>query len=244
MSEQAGDIRSYTREKKTILDHLFIVGGWLVSFISLIVIALITYWAIKIPEQNINNLPIINAIKGDIRFEPADRGGKIFNDEDLSIYKRLDDIPNIKEKNDITLNENNENLANFRKELNINESNNSDQKELTVAIEEALKEVVNINIKENDRFEETDQKGLGSKLYLGSFDTFSQAEKFKKFIKTRNDPLLNNNKFQIFEKLEGERNFFTVQLIDIASEEEGEQLCSILSSRQFSCLLINEEGMN
>ena len=67
MSEQAGDITSFTAEKKTTLDYLLLVGGWLVSCISLVIIGLIAYWAIKIPEKNVNNLPIINAIKGDIR---------------------------------------------------------------------------------------------------------------------------------------------------------------------------------
>ena len=35
-------------------------------------------------------------------------------------------------------------------------------------------------------------------------------------------------------------SFVTVQLINIGSKEEGEKLCSLLSSRQFSCLLFNE----
>ena len=37
MSEQAQDIASYTREKKTSLDYLFLVGGWFVSFFSLLI---------------------------------------------------------------------------------------------------------------------------------------------------------------------------------------------------------------
>ena len=89
MNEQAGDITSYTTEKKTILDYVLLVGGWLVSCISLLTIGLISYWAIKIPEKNVNNLPIINAIKGDIRVEPIEPGGKSFDQEDLSIYKNL-----------------------------------------------------------------------------------------------------------------------------------------------------------
>ena len=84
MSEQAGEITSYTTGKRTILDYFLLVGGWLVSCISLVTIGLISYWAIKIPEKNINNLPIINAIKGDIRVEPTEPGGKSFNEEDLS----------------------------------------------------------------------------------------------------------------------------------------------------------------
>ena len=67
MSEQAHDIASYTTEKKTTLEYLFLVGGWFVSFFSLVIIVLISYWAIKIPEKSVNNLPIINALKGDIR---------------------------------------------------------------------------------------------------------------------------------------------------------------------------------
>ena len=52
MSEQAGNITSYIKEKKTTLDYLTLFGGWLVSCVSLVIIGLIAYWAIKIPEKN------------------------------------------------------------------------------------------------------------------------------------------------------------------------------------------------
>ena len=104
MSEQAADIESYNSEKRTTLNYILWVGGWFVSCISLAIICLIAYWAIRIPENNINKLPIINAIKGDIRVEPARPGGKSFNDEDLSIYKSLENSPIIPQKNEIMLN--------------------------------------------------------------------------------------------------------------------------------------------
>ncbi len=243
MSEQAHEITTYTTEKKTTLDYLFLVGGWLVSCFSLVIIGLISYWAIKIPEKNVNNLPIINALKGDVRVVPDDPGGKSFDEEDLSIYKNLESSPKMPEKNEIILNSSDQNLVNLRKEIKVNELNNDDQKNLTIAIEDALREVVNSNQEKNDEPEAITQKGT-VKLYLGSFDTFSQADEFRKFIKLRNDTLLNVNNLKVFEQLEGERNFFRVELTNLRSEEEGEKVCSILSSRQFSCLLLNDLGSN
>jgi hypothetical protein len=243
MSEQANDITSYSTEKKTALDYLFLVGGWLVSFFSLVTIGLISYWAIKIPEKNINNLPIINALNGDIRVEPDDPGGKLFDEEDLSIYKNLESDPKTPEKNEIILKNSDQNLVNLRKEIKVNELSRGDQKNLTLAIEDALREVVNSNEEKNDEPEATNQQGI-VKLYLGSFDTLSQANEFRQFIKRRNDTLLNINNLKVFEQLEGETIFFRVELTDIGSEEEGKKLCSILSSRQFSCLLFNELGNN
>ena len=243
MSEQANDITSYSTEKKTALDHFFLVGGWLVSFFSLVTIGLISYWAIKIPEKNVNNLPIINALNGDIRVEPDDPGGKLFDEEDLSIYKNLESDPKTPEKNEIILNNSDENLVNIRKEIKANELSRGDQKNLTLAIEDALREVVNSNDEKNDEPEATNQQGI-VKLYLGSFDTLSQANEFRQFIKRRNDTLLNIDNLKVFERLEGETIFFRVELTDIGSEEEGKKLCSILSSRQFSCLLFNELGSN
>ena len=238
MSGQAGDITSFTAEKKTTLDYLLLVGGWLVSCISIVVIVLIAYWAIKIPEKNVNNLPIINAIKGDIRVEPINPGGKSFDDKDLSIYKNLDNGPKLPGKRDIILNKADQNSANLQKKITINENGKSDKKDLSLAIENALKEVVN-NVEENEHLEATNVQGI-LKLYLGTFDSFSEAEEFKKFLKKRNDKLLKVNDLKIFEKLEGDKIFFRVQLINISSKEEGEKLCSTLSSRQFSCLLFNE----
>ena len=243
MSEQANDITSYSTEKKTALDHFFLVGGWLVSFFSLVTIGLISYWAIKIPEKNVNNLPIINALNGDIRVEPDDPGGKLFDEEDLSIYKNLESDPKTPEKNEIILNNSDENLVNIGKEIKANELSRGDQQNLTLAIEDALREVVNSNDEKNDEPEATNQQGI-VKLYLGSFDTLSQANEFRQFIKRRNDTLLNIDNLKVFERLEGETIFFRVELTDIGSEEEGKKLCSILSSRQFSCLLFNELGSN
>ena len=121
--------------------------------------------------------------------------------------------------------------------------NNGDQKNLTLAIEDALREVVNSNEEKNNESEATNQQGI-VKLYLGSFDTLSQADEFRQFIKRRNDTLFNINNLKIFEQVEGENTFFRVELTNIGSEEEGKKLCSILSSRQFSCLLFSELDSN
>ncbi|MFL2800407.1 MAG: hypothetical protein ACJZ8K_03055 [Paracoccaceae bacterium] len=179
MSEQAGDITSFTAEKKTPLDYLLLVGSWLVSCISLVIIGLIAYWAIKIPEKNVNNLPIINAIKGDIRVEPVNPGGKSFDDEDLSIYKNFDNGSKLPEKSEIILNKADQNTANLRKEIKINENRKNDKKDLSLAIEDALKEVID-NVEENDQLETTKVKGVLN-LYLGSFSSFLEADEFKKF---------------------------------------------------------------
>ena len=147
------------------------------------------------------------------------------------------------EKNEIILNNSDRNLVNLRKEIKVNELSRGDQKKLTLAIEDALREVVNSNEEKNDEQEATNQQGI-VKLYLGSFDTLSQADEFRQFIKRRNDTLLNINNLKVFEQLEGETIFFRVELTNIGSEEEGKKVCSILSSRQFSCLLLNELGSN
>ena len=243
MSEQADDITSYTSDRKSILDYIFIVGSWLVSCISLVVIGLIAYWAIKIPEKNINNLPIINAMQGEIRIEPDEPGGKSFHDEGLSIYKNLENGSKILDKNDIMLNKADQNSVNLRTEIKSSELTKDDQKDLTIAIEEALKEVVNGNIQVKDKSVAKSQLGF-LKLYLGSFGSLSKAEEFKQFIKKRNNNLLNNDNLKIFEQLEGEKKSFRVELMNISSIEEGKKLCSMLSSKQFSCLLVNEQGVN
>ena len=147
------------------------------------------------------------------------------------------------EKDKIILKNSDQNFVNLRKEITVNELIKGDQKNLTSAIEDALKEVVNSNEEKNNEPEGTSQQGI-VKLYLGSFDTLSQADEFRQFIKRRNDTLLNINNLKVFEQLEGETIFFRVELTNIGSEEEGKKLCSILSSRQFSCVLFNGLGSN
>ena len=207
------------------------------------IVGLIAYWAIKIPEKNVNSLPIINAIKGDIRVEPVNPGGKSFDDEDLSIYNNLENTPKIPKKTDIILNKTDQKFANLREEIRNNELSKSDKKDLSSAIEDALKEVVK-SAQENDQLETKSVLEGSLKLYLGSFDSLSKANNFKNVVKERNDPLLEASNLKIVENLKGNKKFFRVQLINISSEEEGEKICSILSSRQFSCLLFDEQGMN
>ena len=147
------------------------------------------------------------------------------------------------DKNDIRLNKADQNSVNLRTEIKSNELTKDDQKDLTIAIEEALKEVVNGNIQVKDKSVAKSQLGF-LKLYLGSFGSLSQAENFKQFIKKSNNNLLNNDNLKIFEQLEGEKKSFRVELMNISSIEEGKKLCSMLSSKQFSCLLVNKQGVN
>ena len=129
-------------------------------------------------------------------------------------------------------------FVNLESEIKIKDLIEGDQKALTLAIEDALREVVNEEVIDSDLSIGTNQKGQ-TKLYLGSFDSLSQADQFKQIIKKRNDKLIDINNLKIFEKLEDQKKYFTVELVNIGSEEEGRKLCSILSSRQFSCLLFN-----
>ena len=68
----------------------------------------------------------------------------------------------------------------------------------------------------------------------------TQTNYFKKFVEKRNDPLLRANNLKIFERLEGDKKLFKVEVININSKEEGDNLFSILSKRQFSCILFKE----
>ena len=67
----------------------------------------------------------------------------MFDEEDLSIYKNLESGPEMPEKNEIILKNSDQNFVNLRKEIKINEISKDDQKNLTSAIEDALREVVN-----------------------------------------------------------------------------------------------------
>ena len=137
------------------------------------------------------------------------------------------------------MNKNDRNFVNLREEIKTNELSKNDKRDLSLAIEDALKEVVN-SADEINQLETKAVQEESLKLYLGSFNSFSKADKFKNVVKEKNDSLLKANNLKIVENLEGDKKLFRVQLINIGSEEEGERLCSILSSRQFSCLLFNE----
>ena len=129
--------------------------------------------------------------------------------------------------------------------MNKIDENKFDSKEIKVSIFDNLLNFIaqnKSNIKVKDQSVANSQPGF-LKLYLGSFDSLSQASEFKQFIKKRNNNFLNKDNLKIFEQLEGEKKLFRVELMNISSIEEGKKLCSMLSSRQFSCLLVNEQGV-
>ena len=55
---------------------------------------------------------------------------------------------------------------------------------------------------------------------------------------------IRENANWLFDRPQLFKIFFRVELTNIGSEKEGKKVCSILSSRQFSCLLLNELGSN
>ena len=90
MSQQLGDLEERLRDRRSFLETLRFLTSLICSFLSIFLVILIIYWAIKIPEKNINDLPIINAIKGEIKSLPVVPGGKVFPNEKLSIYESID----------------------------------------------------------------------------------------------------------------------------------------------------------
>ena len=62
MSQQLGDLEEGLKDKKSVLEIFSSMTSLIGSFLSILLVILIVYWAIKIPEKNVNDLPIINAI--------------------------------------------------------------------------------------------------------------------------------------------------------------------------------------
>lgn len=235
MSDQTGNIHGKSVENKTLFDYAITVGGWIVSFVSLIIVALITYWAIKIPEKDINNLPIINALGGDIRVEPDIAGGKKFSDDSLTIYKELEGAPTISKKSDIVLQPPEIDHINLKRDITSIKKNNLEDADFSLAIEDAVRKVIGKGYGSENKSE----KKYKISLYLGSFDTIAQAQQFKKIVKSKNQELLVGYFLKIHEKNDGTKTIFRLQVTNISSKIQGEKLCAILSSRQFSCLLFS-----
>ena len=103
MTQQLGDLEEGLKERKSSIEMIRSMTSFLASLLSIFLVILIVYWAIKIPEKNINDLPIVNAIKGEIKSLPAEPGGKEFPNEKLSIYESIDGKIEIEGQNEINI---------------------------------------------------------------------------------------------------------------------------------------------
>ena len=230
MSEQLGDLEDGIRDRKSFLEILRFSTSFIGSFFSILLVILIVYWAIKIPEKNINDLPIINAIKGEIKSLPIEPGGKEFINEKLSIYEGIDGKKEIEKKDEITV-ENSVSVShiNLKQEIRKNIKKDTEPVSLNDAINSVIKQYS----------EEQTQIKMNA-LYLGSFDSYQQAKSFWDVIEKKNKDILKKLTYKIYEKDVSGVIAYRLQLEDFDTKENGKNLCSILNSRQFACLLVSE----
>ena len=230
MSQQLGDLEEGLKDKKSFLEILRFSGSFVGSLLSIILIVLIVYWAIKIPEKNINNLPIINAIKGEIKSLPIDPGGKEFPNEKLSIYENIDGKKAIEKKEEIIINNS---VAVLHKNLKQESGKSIKKDSQTQSLDEAINSVIR-------QYSEAESKTKMNSLYLGSFDSHKQAKSFWSILEKKNKDILKKLSYKIYENDSTGATVYRLQIESFETKEDGKNLCSILNSRKFSCLLVSQ----
>ncbi len=230
MSQQLGDLEEGPRDRRSFLEMSRSMMSFIGSILSVFLVILIVYWAVKIPEKNINDLPIINALKGEIKSLPIEPGGKEFPNERLSIYEGLGGKKEIEKKYEITVeNSVSESHADLKEEIRKNIKTGSETATLNEAINSVIKQ-----------YSEEQSKMEMNSLYLGSFDSYKQAKSFWNVLVNKNKDILNELTYQIFEKDVSGSKAYRLQLGNFNTKENGETLCSILNSREFACLVVSE----
>ena len=230
MSQQFGDLEEQLRDRKSLLEIWRSMISFIGSILSIFLVILIVYWAIKIPEKNINDLPIINALKGEIKSLPIEPGGKEFPNEKLSIYEVMGGKKEIEKKHEINVeNSVSESHTDLKQEIRKNVKKDIETVSLNEAINSAIKQ-----------YSEEQSKTELNTLYLGSFESYKQAKSFWSVLLKKNKDILNGLTYQIFEKDVSGSTSYRLQLGNFDKKENGEKLCSILNSREFACLLISE----
>ena len=230
MSQQLGDLEEGLKDRKSFIEVLRFVMSSIGSFLSLFLVILIVYWAVKIPEKNINDLPIINAIEGKIKSLPGDPGGKEFPNEKLTIYESMVGKKEIEKKDEITI----QNSAQASNKNPKQEIGRNIKKDVGLA---SLNEAINSAIRQ---YSEEQEKTKMNALYLGAFDSYTQAKSFWDVLEKKNKDILKELTHNIYEKDVSGAISYTLQLENFNTKENGENLCSILNSRQFACLLVSE----
>ena len=229
MSERLGDLEDGIRDRKSFLEILRFSTSFIGSFLSILLVILIVYWAIKIPEKNINDLPIINAIKGEIKSLPIEPGGKEFPNEKLSIYEGIDGKKEIEKKDEIKV-ENSVSVSHTKLKQEIRKINKKDTG--MVSLSDAINSVIKQYSEEENQIEM-------NALYLGSFDSYQQAKSFWDVMEKKNKDILKDLTYKIYENDVSGVIAYRLQLEDFDTKENGKNLCSILNSRQFACLLVS-----
>ena len=230
MNQHLGELEQGIEDRKSFFEALQFVTGFIGTVLSVSVVVLIIYWAIKIPEKNINDLPIINAIKGDIRTLPNEPGGKDFPNESLAIYENIDGQKDIEGKSEIVVQSP---VSRTHRDLKTEIRGDIREEEELVNLNDAIDSAIK-------QFSKEQSKPSINSLYLGSFDSYNQAKSFWNVVQKKNQDILKDLNYKIYENNDAGSVVYRLQLENLHSKINGKNLCSILNSRQFACLLVDE----
>jgi hypothetical protein len=137
---------------------------------------------------------------------------------------KVEDKNKIVVKNQLSVNH-----KELKQEIRSDFKDESDQENLNNMIENVI-----------NQFKKEESKIKRVNLYLGSFDSLNQAKSFWQVVEKKNSDILTDVTFKIYENNDAVVVAYRLQLENLKSMASGKNLCSILNSRQFGCLVINE----
>ena len=196
------------------------LGGFL---LSASILYFMVHWTLELSQVKIGDLPVITALEVDFNKKPTDLPQEIVENGDLSINSLIGD------NNSLNLNQ--------RSSHNLlEETLTESEKPVPLSLKEALEDSITEALNRLAQNEIISQEEI-YKVYFGSFDSYTAAEKNLTAVTKINDLL----PFTIVPRTLGEKNVFRLETKKAISYENAKLLCDQLVSDNLECKVIKDK---
>ena len=196
------------------------LGGFL---LSASILYFMVHWTLELSQVKIGDLPVITALEVDFKKKPTDLPQEIVENGDLSINSLRGDNHSL-------------NLNQRSSHISLEETLKESEKPVPLSLKEALEDSITEALNRLAQNEIISQEEI-YKVYFGSFDSYTAAEKKLKAVTKINDLLA----FAIVPRTLGEKNVFRLETKKAISYENAKLLCDQLVSDNLDCKVIKDK---
>ena len=196
------------------------LGGFL---LSASILYLMVHWTLELSQVKIGDLPVVTALEVDFKKKPTELPQEVVENGDLSINSLRGDNHSL-------------NLNQRSSHISLEETLTESEKPVPLSLKEALEDSITEALNRLAQNEIISQEEI-YKVYFGSFDSYTAAEKKLKVV-TKINQL---SAFSIVPRTLGEKSVFRLETKKAISYENAKLLCDQLVSENLDCMVIKDK---
>ncbi|MEE2774385.1 MAG: hypothetical protein VYE27_05700 [Pseudomonadota bacterium] len=214
-------------------EHFLIkIGRFFAVILSVAILSIICVWTIKWYDRDINDLPVIASLQGEIRIKPSEIEGQEVKNQGLSVNTVLEASSESVLAEEIYLAPLPEDISKIPEgpAIEVENSEAYSREALKSSITAALESL--LGIEKNDKA----PVAKNIKLHLGSFPTADKANSHWFILKQLNSELLDGYEQEISKVSKDGTEFYRLGVIGFGSLVIAKDMCERLIDRGEQCI--------